>query len=94
MSVQADMSISKLKWRCRRGMLELDILLSTFVEIEYNSLDKEDIEAFSIVLDYPDQELLDLLLGKSISDDVITSRLVNKIRRATHDDSNLSKVML
>ena len=82
------MSLSELKWRCRRGMLELDLLLSTFVKIEYNTLDKKDIETFSILLDYPDQELLDLLLGKSISDDAITSRLVNKIQCATHDDSN------
>lgn len=82
------MSLSQLKWRCRRGMLELDLLLSTFVKIEYNTLGKEDIEVFSILLDYPDQELLDLLLGKKVSDDAITSRLVNKIRCATHDDSN------
>ena len=40
----SNVSQAHLKWRCRRGMLELDILLNTFVEIEYNNLSKEDVD--------------------------------------------------
>ena len=81
------MTLSQLRWRCRRGMLELDLLLSNFVEIEYNQLSRDETALFSRLLDYSDQTLLDLLLDKTTSDDVMISNLVGKIRRAIHGES-------
>ena len=81
------MTPSQLRWRCRRGMLELDLLLSNFVEIEYNQLSRDETALFSRLLDYSDQTLLDLLLDKTTSDDVMISNLVGKIRRAIHGES-------
>lgn len=85
MSQQGDMSMSKLRWRCRRGMLELDILLSNFVEMEYNLLSQEEIALFSTLLDYPDQTLFDLLLGKTETSDAMITEIVNKIKYACRD---------
>ena len=81
------MSPSQLRWRCRRGMLELDLLLSNFVEIEYNQLNRNETALFSSLLDYPDQALLDLLLDKTTSDDVMIANLVSKIRHAIHEET-------
>ena len=87
----SNVSQAHLKWRCRRGMLELDILLNTFVEIEYNDLRNEDVESFSILLDYPDQVLLDLLLGKKESSDIIISGLVTRIKHVCYHEFNHEK---
>ena len=71
---------SQLRWRCRRGMLELDLLLNNFVEMEYNKLTEVEAVLFSALLDYQDQALLDLLLGKDVSTDVAITGLVDRIR--------------
>lgn len=88
MSRQANISASQLRWRCRRGMLELDLLLTAFVEMEYNNLSKEDTELFSILLNHTDQDLLDLLLGKTKLSDSVISSLVERIRRSCFDKFN------
>lgn len=80
MSQQAGVSASELRWRCRRGMLELDLLLGDFVKTEYNKLTKDEVFLFSTILDYQDQTLLDLLLGKKVSPDEDVSDLLEKIR--------------
>lgn len=71
---------SQLRWRCRRGMLELDLLLNNFVEMEYNNLTDVETVLFLALLDYQDQALLDLLLGKDVSTDVAITGLVDRIR--------------
>ena len=73
---------AELKWRCRRGMLELDILLNTYLERSYNTMSGEQGALFSHMLDYPDQVLFDLLLGNMQSSDTNIDRLVTDIRRA------------
>ena len=73
---------SELKWRCRRGMLELDILLNTYLDSNYNTMSGEQGVLFSRMLDYPDQVLFDLLLGNMQSSDQNIDRLVTDIRRA------------
>ena len=88
MSQHENISQSQLRWRCRRGMLELDLLLSNFVEMEYNHLSQKEASLFSILLDYQDQELLDLLLGKMESSDAMISRIISKIRYACRDSSS------
>jgi antitoxin CptB len=71
---------SELKWRCRRGMLELDILLNSYLDKNYSTMSAQQAETFSVVLDYPDQVLFDLLLGNMQSSDARINRLVSEIR--------------
>ena len=85
MSQSANVSASQLRWRCRRGMLELDLLLNTFVEMEYNHLSNDDAVLFSILLDYSDQDLLDLLLGKTEPSDAAAANLIKRIRHSCHN---------
>ncbi len=56
--------IERIRWRCRRGMLELDIVLGRFVERHYTGLDPAGREAFDALLDMPDAELWDIITGK------------------------------
>jgi succinate dehydrogenase flavin-adding protein (antitoxin of CptAB toxin-antitoxin module) len=61
-------------------MLELDLLLNNFVDKQVHDLDDEEHTVFNQLLGYPDQVLLDLLLGNSVSASSEIARLVNKIR--------------
>ena len=53
-----------MRWRCRRGMLELDILLAHFVERHYACLDETQRSTFNTLLDMPDAELWDMITEK------------------------------
>jgi antitoxin CptB len=72
---------SELKWRCRRGMLELDILLNNYLDGHYATMSQEQGALFSEVLDYPDQVLLDLLLGNMRSSDVRVNSMIAEIQK-------------
>ncbi|MCW8955782.1 MAG: succinate dehydrogenase assembly factor 2 [Gammaproteobacteria bacterium] len=71
---------SRLRWRCRRGMLELDLLLNQFLDHGYQKLDKTERNLLDEILDYPDQLLFDLLLGHMPSSNKDISNIVSQIR--------------
>ena len=50
-------SFKRLKMQCRRGMLELDVLLEPFLADVYLTLDEEDKQRFSNLLTCEDQDL-------------------------------------
>lgn len=55
----------RLQWRCRRGMLELDVLLERFLTGHYENLPPNDQAIFAALLERSDQDLIDwLLVGK------------------------------
>jgi antitoxin CptB len=56
----------RLAWRCRRGMLELDIVLQKFVATYFNDLTLTEIQAFDQLLDLPDNELWNVLKMKNL----------------------------
>ena len=51
------MEKNRLIWACRRGMLELDILLSRFVEEHYDLLSEDEKLRFDVLLECEDQDL-------------------------------------
>ena len=55
--------MERVRWRCRRGLLELDIVLGRFIEQRYRLLDNEQCVVFDELLDLPDTELWDLITG-------------------------------
>ncbi|MEW5904235.1 MAG: succinate dehydrogenase assembly factor 2 [Pseudomonadota bacterium] len=55
--------LERVRWRCRRGMLELDIVLGRFVAQRYAQLDEAQRRAFDELLDLPDTELWDTVRG-------------------------------
>lgn len=76
------MSRSKLQWRCRRGMLELDLLLEGFLMREFEQLLASERSAFEQLLTYSDQLLLEYLLGRERPVDEKLAHVVGKIRAA------------
>jgi antitoxin CptB len=54
----------RLQWRCRRGMLELDLLLKAFIERYFQQLDDGQIIALDKLLNLPDNDLWDLLMNR------------------------------
>lgn len=57
----------RLVWSCRRGMLELDILLSNFLHEAFLSLNDEQKQDFIALLQYPDPTLFSFLMGDALS---------------------------
>ena len=53
--------INKTKWKCRRGLRELDLLFRNYSESNLDSLSNEDFEIFNSILDLEDQPLFDFI---------------------------------
>jgi len=60
---------SRLKWHCRRGMRELDVLLERYLVREYADAPAVQKAAFETLLSLQDPEILDLLTGRVVADD-------------------------
>ena len=57
--------LERVRWRCRRGLLELDIVLGRFVGQHYARLDEAQRAAFDALLDMPDTVLWDVIVGRA-----------------------------
>lgn len=75
-----DVDFNRARWHCRRGMLELDLVLGRFVENHYHELDGGERAALSRLLNLPDPELLVCLDGKAEPADPALRALVQRIR--------------
>lgn len=64
---QSQLPLTRLKWRCRRGLLELDLVLGKFVDERYAGLDEDQKQAFDELLDMPDTQLWDMITGKQVA---------------------------
>lgn len=70
----------KLRWACRRGMLELDVLLGDFLEGAYNKLNDDEKKCFVALLDSSDQDLFFWLTQKETPSDKNFAEMIRKIR--------------
>jgi antitoxin CptB len=70
----------RLHWQCRRGMLELDLILSRFLTVAYRALDAEDKTRFARLLEEEDQVLHRWFMGASAPLDDGMRDLVERIR--------------
>jgi antitoxin CptB len=57
--------LSRLRWRCRRGMLENDLVLARFLDARGASLAEDEVAMLDLLLELPDQELWDLIAGRA-----------------------------
>lgn len=56
--------LERIRWRCRRGLLELDIILQRFVDEHYAKLDETGLRQFETLLDLSDNDLWDMIALK------------------------------
>lgn len=73
---------SKLTWRCRRGMLELDLLLNQFLEQKLDFLTEKDYDQLQTFLTHPDPDIYTWLMGYGAPLDAETLYCVNLIQSA------------
>ena len=72
--------VSRLRWRCRRGMRELDQLLGWYLDTRYPVADDATKAAFSTLLEQPDPELWDWLSGRSVPGVAALRAIIDEIR--------------
>jgi antitoxin CptB len=53
---------ARLRWRARRGLLENDLILTRYLDARELDMTDEEVDAFSRLMDIPDNDLMDLLL--------------------------------
>lgn len=71
----------RMLWRCRRGMLELDIVLRVFVEQCYAQLAEDEAEAFIRLLELEDNDLWDLVTGRMTLDDALQRKVLERLKK-------------
>ena len=74
------MSDGKLVWQCRRGMRELDELLTNYLQNNYGQASKSEKNAFRQLLALPNPDLVDYLLENKNHDDSKIADAIEKIR--------------
>jgi antitoxin CptB len=57
-------ALSKLRWRCRRGLLENDLFIERFFARHGATLDEDQARGLMTLMDLSDNDLLDLLLAR------------------------------
>ena len=57
-------ALSKLRWRCRRGLLENDLFVERFFSRHEATLTENQAQALLALMDLSDNDLLDLLLAR------------------------------
>lgn len=70
----------RLRWRCRRGLLELDLMLARFLDKGYDRLNGRQRAAFERLLTVEDNTLLSYLNGTKYPDETEFSELVAYVR--------------
>lgn len=75
-----DAEVKRLRWRCRRGMRELDQLLERWLDREYPTASEPQRDVFRRLLDSEDDRLWRWFLGHESPDDVEIAALVDHIR--------------
>jgi antitoxin CptB len=83
----------RFAWRCRRGLLELDIVLQDFVSKRFDALNMGELQAFDDMLELPDNEFWDLInSSKKLKKDTalateIANGMLDKLRSVRLDQN-------
>lgn len=72
--------LQRVRWRCRRGLLELDILFGRFVDTHYGELTESERQTFDELLDMPDNPLWDMISGRKEAETESQAALLAKIK--------------
>ncbi|CAG1011233.1 FAD assembly factor SdhE [Rhizobiaceae bacterium] len=75
-----DRRLARLRWRCRRGMLENDLVLGRFLDARGASITEDDMALLDRLLDMTDTDLWDLIAGRAEPDDATLAPMVKALR--------------
>ncbi len=74
------MILQKLRWKSRKGIRELDILLQSFLDNEFTKLNNSDKKIFEELIEIETYDLLNAITGKS-SYDVRYESIIKKLSK-------------
>jgi antitoxin CptB len=72
--------LNRIRWRCRRGMLENDLILARFLDASADSLTEDDIANLDTLLNMTDNTLWDVIGGHSEVADPALASFVARVR--------------
>jgi antitoxin CptB len=72
--------LNRIRWHCRRGLLELDLVLARFQEQVLPALSADELEGFKRLLQCSDNDLWDLIAGRLEPAPGLEARLVQRLR--------------
>ena len=70
--------INRIRWKCRRGMREIDLLLREFANKELDNLEPDHILTFEEILNYDDQKLYDFIFKNQTLNNSHHELFINK----------------
>ena len=76
---EQSIGFKRLKWHCRRGMLELDLLLEPFLDQAFESLDEDDKRRFYKLIQCEDTDMFTWFMQKETPEDPDLARIVKII---------------
>ena len=71
--------LNRLKWRCKRGLLENDLFIERFFREQGSDLTIRHVAGLQLLMDLPDNDLLDLLLARREPDGALDIPEVNEV---------------
>lgn len=74
---------ARLTWHCRRGMLELDLILQRFLNSGLEQLNESELKSFDLLLSCTDPELFSWLMGHTKPQSTELNEIVTIIRNNT-----------
>jgi antitoxin CptB len=72
--------LDRIRWHCRRGLLELDLVLARFQEHCLPGLSAQELDGFKRLLAHSDNDLWDLVAGRLEPAPGMEARLVERLR--------------
>jgi succinate dehydrogenase flavin-adding protein (antitoxin of CptAB toxin-antitoxin module) len=74
--------LERLKWKSRRGLLELDLVFARFWKDSGGKMDEGEVAALERLLAMPDNDLLDVVMGRAEIPESHLRAMVEKLRAA------------
>ena len=76
-----DVDTARLRWRCRRGMRELDVMLTRYLDRAWDKASPAERAAFAQLLEMQDPELFGYLVGRTTPPEETQLAVITCIRR-------------
>lgn len=84
-------TVNRLRWRCRRGMRELDVLLERYLQERYPSAPAAEQQAFAALLEVPDPQLFAYVVQREVPEDPEWAHVIDRLRNAEQDSEGVDR---
>ena len=79
--IMDDRQLERLKWRSRRGLLELDLLFTRFWQQSASRLNETDMRALDRLLQFPDNDILDMVMARQACTDAQITPVIHQLQQ-------------